>query len=293
MTVLRKIPFGPGINYHIIAHLKQIVEHLDPMDRFCTFMFDEMALEAGLHYDKHKDCIFGLEDFGNSRRQPSFADHVLTFMIRGIRKKYKQPICFYFVKGTTKTQELKMCIEEVVCNVLSTGLNVVATISDQGATNVAAINLLSEETRQKYLKDYNDRVKGYLINDHEVIHVYDPPHLLKSIRNNLLTKNVTFTWRGERQMAMWDYIINAYEIDKTYEDLEMRNLPKITEIHVYRDKIKKMKVSLAGQVFSHNVASTMRLMCDMGNYFFNVFKLNILISKCVYNLLLQLLIILN
>lgn len=26
MSLLRKIPFGPGINYHIIEHLKHIVE---------------------------------------------------------------------------------------------------------------------------------------------------------------------------------------------------------------------------------------------------------------------------
>jgi len=108
-------------------------------------MFDEMALEAGLQYDKHKDFVFGLEDFGMDRNPSSFTDHVLTFMIRGIRKKYKQPICFYFVKGTTKTHQLVKCIE-VVQNILSTGLNIVATVSDQGSTNVAAINVLMEDS---------------------------------------------------------------------------------------------------------------------------------------------------
>jgi len=57
--------------------------------------------------------------------------------------------------------------------------------------------------------------------------------------------------------------VNLYDIDKTYENLEMPNLPKITEAHVYKDKIKKIKISPAAQIFSHNVASTMRLMCDM------------------------------
>lgn len=232
-------------------------------------MFDEMALEPGLNYDKHKHCVFGLEDYGHLR-QPSFADHVLTFMIQGLKKKFKQPICFYFVKGTIKTLELKKCIEEVVLGILSTGLNIVATVSDQGATNVAAINILMKEAKQN-----SEMHEGYFIKKHKLIHVYDPPHLLKSIRNNLLTKNVTFTWRGEQQMAKWDYFVNTYEIDKTYEDLEIRNLPKITEAHVYPNKIKKMKVALASQIFSHKVASTMRLMCDMGNYFlllkFNIF----------------------
>lgn len=268
MSLLRKVPLGPGINGHIFEHLKKIVEKLSPMDRYCTIMFDEMALEAGLQYDKHKDCVFGLEDFGNYRRKPIFADHVLTFMIRGTHKKYKQPICFYFIKGTTKSQELVRCIKEVILNVLNTGLNIVATVSDQGMTNIAAINFLMEETRQHCLKENIDNIlyEGYLINGHEIIHIYDPPHLLKSIRNNLLTKDVNFTWRGKRQTATWDHLVNLYEIDKKYEHLEMRCLPKITEAHIYKEKIKKMKVSYASQIFSHKVASTMRLMSDMGKH---------------------------
>lgn len=67
-------------------------------------------------------------------------------------------------------------------------------------------------------------------------------------------------------MASWDHLIQLYNIDKTNEDLETRNLLKITETHVYQNKIKKMKVSLAAQIFSHKVASTMRLICDMGEY---------------------------
>lgn len=265
MCLLRKVPFGPGINYHIIEHLKKIVDRLSPMDRYCTLMFDEMSLEAGLQYDKHKDYVFGLEDFGVERNPSSFADHVLTFMIRGIRKKYKQPICFYFIKGTTKTHQLVECIKEVVQNILSTGLNIVATVSDQGSTNVAAINVLMEKTHQYCLeKKIENQYNGYFIHDHDIIHIYDPPHLLKSIRNNLLTKNVKFNWRGKEQTASWEHLVNLYDIDKTYENLEMRNIPKITEAHVYKDKIKKMKVSPAAQIFSHNVASTMRLMCDMG-----------------------------
>lgn len=64
MCLLRKVPFGSGINDHIIEHLKSIVSHMSLMDRYCSLMFDEMDLEAGLQYDKHKDYVFGLEDFG-------------------------------------------------------------------------------------------------------------------------------------------------------------------------------------------------------------------------------------
>lgn len=55
-----------------------------------------------------------------------------------------------------------------------------------------------EETRHKY----NDWCEGYLNNNREIIYVYDPPHIFKLIRNNLLTRNVIFTWHGERQMTV-------------------------------------------------------------------------------------------
>lgn len=44
-------------------------------------------------------------------------------------------------------------------------------------------------------------------------------------------------------------------------------IPKLTEIHINEKKIKKMKVCVAAQVFSHRVASTMKLMSDLGTYF--------------------------
>jgi len=88
-------------------------------------------------------------------------------MIRGIYKKYKQPICFYFIKGTTKSQELVRCIKDVILNVHNTGLNIVATVLDQGMTNIAVINLFMEETRQHCLRENIDRYEGYIINGHE------------------------------------------------------------------------------------------------------------------------------
>lgn len=69
-----------------------------------------MALNVGLKYNLKKDYIFGFQDFGSHNRIPDFADHVLVFMIRGLRKKWKQPVSYYFCKGTTKTQTLTSLI---------------------------------------------------------------------------------------------------------------------------------------------------------------------------------------
>lgn len=61
---------------------------------------------------------------------------------------------------------------------------------------------------------------GYLVNNIEVVHIYDPPHLFKYVRNNLLTKNVTFIKDGNKYTASWKYIVNLYKLDKKNELLE-------------------------------------------------------------------------
>jgi len=81
-----------------------------------------------------------------------------------------------------------------------------------------------------------------------------------------LTKDVTFIKDGKKYRASWMYIVNLYELDKKNELLELRALPKLTDMHIYADKMKKMKVSSAAQIFSQRVAATMKLMCNHGKF---------------------------
>lgn len=108
--LLQDIPFYPGLNRHIIENLRNQSQKLSEIDRNCVLLFDEMALNVGLKYNLKKDYIFGFQDFGSHNRIPDFADHVLVFMIRGLRKKCKQPVSYYFCKCTRKTQTLTSLI---------------------------------------------------------------------------------------------------------------------------------------------------------------------------------------
>lgn len=108
--LLQDIPFYPGLNRHIIENLRNQSQKLSEIDRNCVLLFDEMALNVGLKYNLKKDYIFGFQDFGSDNRSPDFADHVLVFMIRGLRKKCKQPVSYYFCKCTRKIQTLTSLI---------------------------------------------------------------------------------------------------------------------------------------------------------------------------------------
>ena len=63
------------------------MQSLDELDRCCTLMFDEMSLCSGLYYERHKQKVCGFEDLGPLGTTSNCANHVLVFMIRGMRKK--------------------------------------------------------------------------------------------------------------------------------------------------------------------------------------------------------------
>lgn len=72
---------------------------------------------------------------------------------------------------------------------------------------------------------------------------YDPPHLIKGIRNNWLTKDMVF----QGKTAKWQDIVDVYNADSKHGKI----LHKLTDQHVIREKIKKMKVIINNFQFSN------------------------------------------
>ncbi|XP_016659815.1 uncharacterized protein LOC107883726 [Acyrthosiphon pisum] len=66
---------------------------------------------------------------------------------------------------------------------------------------------------------------------------------------------------GNTYTASWDHIVAMYDFDKKNEEFELRTLVKLNDNHINMAR-SKMKVSNAAQVFSHRVASTMKLVSD-------------------------------
>ena len=105
--------------------------------------------------------------------------------------------------------------------------------------------------------------------------MYDPPHLDKGIRNNLLNKFLEINIgleKPNRQFAKWEVISKAYLFDKHSYNVK-RSLDKLTDAHINPTGKKKMKVSLAAQVLNGTVAKYLDILSllpgnilYMGNY---------------------------
>ncbi|XP_046405826.1 uncharacterized protein LOC124170861 [Ischnura elegans] len=99
----------------------------------------------------------------------------------------------------------------------------------------------------------------FSVGDIQVIPLFDPPHLLKGMRNGLLTKDLKFCLQGENKTASWQHILQFYAIDHR----EYRAVPSLTDLCAVPEKIKKMKVSYCCQVFSQRLSSVMGLLASV------------------------------
>jgi hypothetical protein len=80
----------------------------------------------------------------------------------------------------------------------------------------------------------------YEVNNCQVVHFNDFPHLIKCIRNLLLGKDLHFVQYIHKK-ASWCHVLKLYEMDKAGEPFSQ--LVKLTDDeHVLPSKIKKLKV---------------------------------------------------
>ncbi|CAB3259517.1 unnamed protein product [Arctia plantaginis] len=258
--ILSKVTIKPGINDVVMEHLKKAVNKLPLEKKLCTLIFDEVALRPGLYYNTTDDEIIGFEDFGPQKTE-KIADHALVFMIKSLKGKYKQPIAFTFCQSATKSTQLKKLIQDILKAIQSTGLKVIATVCDQSSTNMSVIKSLINDTKRKYLLEGKEfKSLSFEYNGSKIFPVFDPPHLLKGLRNNLLTKNLRFIQNGVVKFAKWEHLQMLLDADPGEDDIRLVN--KLTESHVVPEKIPKMKVKHAAQVFSQRVSATMRYLAN-------------------------------
>ncbi|XP_048487717.1 uncharacterized protein LOC125490993 [Plutella xylostella] len=133
--------------------------------------------------------------------------HLLNVPSVSTAQNYKQPISYSFSSGATKGSELAHQVKENIKNLKEAGFKVVATVCDQGTNNRQAIKYLIDETTGDYLRRGGcPKDNIFVVDGNEIVPLYDPPHLLKGIRNNLLTKNLVYEMDGQQKIAKWQHL---------------------------------------------------------------------------------------
>jgi len=227
MRVLRKLKTLPGIAKKNAQMIKIKVNPQNEGDKFVFLLFDEMSIRKGLAYDIPSDKIFGYQDNGSNRIQ-SFASSAFTVMARGVVKKFKYPLGYFFTDRVMKSNEIKEVIISSISAMEEEGFIVLGLTTDQGSNFESTFKQLGATVDSPKIE----------VNGKKYFAYRDPPHLIKSARNYLEKKPVLVP--GCLGTAKWDHIKTVYA-----EDLQssLRLLPKLSEQHLFDLRFAtKMKV---------------------------------------------------
>jgi hypothetical protein len=66
----------------------------------------------------------------------SITNHALLFIVRGLRRKWKQPVAYYLIRGSIKAEMLVHFLKDILGACQNVGLHVVATDCNMGTNNV-------------------------------------------------------------------------------------------------------------------------------------------------------------
>ena len=104
--LLSHIRLDFGVTKTMKDCLKEIANRMmDPLDKVCILMWDEVSLKLNVQYCVEKDELVGLEDWGTNRTA-KYADHALVFMLRGIKTGWKIPVQFLCCSNNPRATDL-------------------------------------------------------------------------------------------------------------------------------------------------------------------------------------------
>ncbi|KAG7172197.1 Transposable element P transposase-like 2, partial [Homarus americanus] len=242
---------NPGYNKSVLTLLQSKVELMDAKKRVVVVSFDEMLLSERLKYGTNEDMIIGFQDLGPLiGRTNAVATHALVVMVRCLFDTWKQPIGYFLSSSSVEGNILKHIIEEGVKNLLQIGFDVRAIVADQNSNNCSAFAALGVKENEPF----------FCVDDRRVWCLYDPPRLIKNVRNNLMKYGASFE---NTKSAQWSHIVDFYKKDSQAAAFSLA--PKLTEAHLFTPPFKKMHVCLAARVLSRTVAAGINAHVSAGN----------------------------
>ena len=245
-NAMKNIDVKSGFNDAILQALEKKLANRPETSKFVSIVIDEMAIKEGLSYDSGRDVIEGFSEGVTKTNQ--LANHAIAFMVKSIVDNWKQPIGYFLSSGPMSGNDMKILLLECISKLHSIGLKVLVIIGDQGSNN----RNLFENSKQLGI---TVNQPFFMVGDHKIFVMYDLPHLIKNVRNNLKKHGLVVNGKD----ILWDHIKEFYEKDSSKS---IRMAPKLTHKHFSLKMFATLSVKKATQVLSHSVAAGMAVMAQ-------------------------------
>ena len=254
-----------GFNPQVVADLKHKTQSFSNPERYIVLCFDEMKVQEDLVSDKNTGELVGFVDLGDMdvnyavlSQESELATHILVFLVKSIVNPLPFSFATFSTAGNTAAQMFPIFWRAVAILEKSCNLHVMAAVGDGASSNRSFFKV------HRGMDDDAGREVIYRTVNHfnagQFIYFFsDPPHLMKTARNNLYHsghgKSTHLLWNNG-SFILWSHISHLY-----YEDLEcgLKLMPKPTNDHINLTPYSMMRVHLAVQILSATVANVLKV----------------------------------
>ena len=246
---LQNMQFNAGVLKDVFEMLPKKIEFMSDYDKYCMLVMDEMSVKPGYDYDKSTQENIGDITLPNEN---GVATHGLVLMLAGLATRWKQIVGYHFTGDSYQGVNLKSTIDEILLKASEISLKVIVVTSDMGTNN------------QSVYKEYGisknvNKIDHPHIQGAYLYFIYDPPHVIKCIRNGLL--NNLYFQIPQKFVDLYQLPSNIVDIDYVRILFESERLhdwklcPNLTESHFCPNHFEAMKVNLAAQLIaSHSLS---------------------------------------
>jgi len=235
-------------------------------ERDCVLMLDEIAVRKCLEYDKglrsfvghisQEMCSHSCE--GSTVSSFELASHALVVMVRGLTTNWKQVVAYYLTGSSVEGHILWGVMKQIIEYLNSVQINVRAVVCDMGSCNRAMWRVAGITTCKDHVVN---SVKHPLMSNQLLYFLPDVPHVLKNVRNCLLSHDILLPPDVFEQHKLPGPIVSVSHVRgllNLQKSCELKMAPSLRLQHVEPKQFEKMKVKYAAQLFSHSVSSALQ-----------------------------------
>ncbi|KAK7089540.1 uncharacterized protein [Littorina saxatilis] len=242
-----------GFQPEVVDELKKYARQLPENQRFVVLLHDEMTIKSDLVFESRSGQLVGFvhsdKDCGLKPNR-KLATHALVFYAVGINSNLKMSLGFFPTKSATADQLYSLFWQAVAC-LEEAGFKVVVSTSDKAPPNQRLYQMMGDPDQVVY------RTVNLLTPERWIFLISDPPHLIKTVRNNLSSSaegpSTRCLWNNAHHI-LWKHFSRLY-----HQDMEMGVARSgLTLQHIRLNPHSVMNVRLAAQTLSSRVAAAMQ-----------------------------------
>ena len=181
---VQHVDMNPGIDNCLLDMLATKLSVYSNSDRDCSMLIDEVQIKERLEYDKGLKRIMGSVSEDIYGHSSNLASHALCFMVRGVRTNWKQMVAWYATGPSTPGVKQWQVAEKLIELLYERGITVRAIVSDMGPNNQSMWKHVGIYSRRDLVVN---SIQHPVSSAQQLYFLADVPHLLKNLRNMLLT----------------------------------------------------------------------------------------------------------